>query len=179
MLDRFFERAFDGNFAAQHNFALNHAQGSWILRMDSDELLNASAEKWIPIWVKIPFISQYRIPRYWLVERDGEYFYCVSKNHYPDYQTRLFRNTPVFRYREDNPLHECFPGKGYGWARKVSAVHIFHYCLMEDLDVRREKIRRYTEIEGKENPVNLAYIWERDDVELKPLPEPPPGILRI
>ncbi|MCH7958974.1 MAG: glycosyltransferase family 2 protein [Candidatus Hydrogenedentes bacterium] len=173
---QFFERPFTGDFASQSNFALDKARGSWILQMCPDELLAPSFEKWIPQLVKIPYVRHFRFPRYWLVEKDGEYFYCKSPKHYPDYQRRLFRNRPNMRFADMKP-HSELPKKERGYGPKIPAVHVYHYCLLQSQDKLLKTIEFYTEVEGKTNPVNDVYLWEEKGVELVPVPGPLPGLL--
>ena len=78
---RFFERPFGDNFAAQRNYAIDQAKGDWILSMDSDELLGPQFKRYLHLWTRVPFVQYYRFPRYWLVDREGEIYYCESKAH--------------------------------------------------------------------------------------------------
>ncbi len=174
---RFFERAFDDDFSAQRNFALEQAQGSWIFTMDTDELLAPEFARGIPIWTRIPFVRHFKFPRYWLLEKEDGFYYCVSRIHYPDYQIRLFRNLPTLRYVDR--VHETLPRKERGLGIKIRSAHIFHYCLNSSRQERAIKMGRYAQIGGQESRTNDAYIYERSDVRLVQLPVEPPGVLDI
>lgn len=174
---RFFERAFENDFAAQRNYAIEQAKGDWILSMDSDELLGPQFERWLRLWVKVPFVQCYRFPRYWIVKQGSDIYYCVSKIHYPDYQIRLFRNRPVARYTRQ--VHESITKKARGLTYKIKSAHIFHYCLYDNQEKRESKVERYATIYKSDDATNQAYIWERSGVDLVPLKTPLPGELDV
>ena len=164
---RFFERPFGNNFAAQRNYAIEQAKGDWILSVDSDELLGLQFKRYLRLWTRMPFVQYYRFPRYWLVDREGEICYCDSKAHYPDYQIRLFRNHERRRYHDK--VHESFPKRYRRRGVKIPSAHIYHFCLLDSLDERRAKVTRYETIGRKIFRINDVYLWEQDDVQLRPL----------
>lgn len=174
---RLFERRFDTH-AAQKNFAFDQARGDWILVLDSDELLGGRGIGRLRWLTHLPGAQWYALPRYWLVEREGSLFYLAAKPYYRDRQLRLFRNTPGFRYREEqHPVHHEFRSKR-GFGRPLRHPHIFHYTLlMEDRVVRERKVARYRGLDPEAERLHRMYLWEDYEVPLSPLADLLPGML--
>lgn len=170
-----YRRPFDGNLAAQKNFACDQALGDWLLILDSDELLDDEAARAIPRLVRNPFCSWYKLRRAWLVERDGALFRVESPLHYPDWQLRLFRNRPPFRYDlRRSPIHHNFPKEGRGPGRKLRRGHILHFDLvLRSRQEREDKVRRYRELDPASERTHQQYLWEDVGARLVPLPLPP------
>ena len=177
---RVFRRAFDGNFAAQRNFALDQAKGAWTLSLDSDELLGDKALRWIPRLICIPFLNWYGIPRLWVVEIDGAIKHLTKKPHYRDRQYRLLRNKSDLRYVESGSgVHEKLNKAAMGYGRPLRSIHIFHYDLLLNSREKREaKVARYNELDPSKAHIHTMYLWENLNAEMAALPEPMPGDLR-
>ena len=175
---RVYRRAFDGDFAAQKNFALDQALGDWILMLDTDELLGARALEGIPRWIRGRIYSWYKFPTIWVVDHEGGYKRLDSKLHYPDHRLRLFRNRAPFRYRlVRGGIHEGFPKPGRGLGRKLRNEHLFHYSLLlSDEEQLREKAGFYESRDPSSASTNRMYFWKDDTgMALVPLDEPLPG----
>jgi glycosyltransferase involved in cell wall biosynthesis len=174
---RLFERRFDSH-AAQKNFAFDQARGEWLLVLDSDELLGGRGLGRLRWLTRLPGVSWYALPRYWLVERDGALHYLAAKPYYRDRQLRLFRNTAGFRYREDqHPVHHEFRNKR-GFGRPLRRPHIFHYTLlMQDRASRERKVARYRGLDPEAERLHRMYLWEDHEVPLLPLTDLLPGML--
>jgi glycosyltransferase involved in cell wall biosynthesis len=175
---RLLERPFDTH-AAQKNFGCDHARGAWILILDSDELLGAAGLRRLRWLTHVPGVHWFSLPRYWLVEREGRLLYLAGRPYYRDRQLRLFRNEPGFRYDEKrHPIHHEFRQKR-GFGRPLRNPHIFHYAfLLQGRAEREQKFRRYMAAEPASERLHRQQLWEDHDVPLRPLPEPPPGMLR-
>jgi glycosyltransferase involved in cell wall biosynthesis len=175
---RLYERDFD-NHAAQKNFACDQARGSWILILDSDELIGGRGVERLRWLTHVPGMRWYSLPRYWLVERDGELHYIAERPWYRDRQLRLFRNEPGFRYDEkQHPVHHEVHAKR-GWGRPLRQPHIFHYALLlQGREEREHKFRRYMQLEPDSERLHRMQLWEDADARLEPLPDPLPGMLR-
>ncbi len=169
---RFHHRPFDGSIAEQKNFALDQALGEWILLLDSDELLCDRALASIQRLIRRPWNHWYKFRRCWLVEEEGETRHAVSKLLYPDYQLRLFRNRPAFRYDlQRSPIHHNFPKKGRGRGRKLRCEHIMHFdFLLNDRAAREAKVQRYRQIDPDSESTHRMYLWEESAEALAPLP---------
>jgi glycosyltransferase involved in cell wall biosynthesis len=175
---RLHERPFD-NHAAQKNFGCDAARGSWILILDSDELLSAAGLRRLRWLTHVPGAHWFSLPRYWLVEREGRLHYLAGRPYYRDRQLRLFRNEPGFRYDEKrHPIHEEFQRRR-GFGRPLRSPHIFHYALLLRSRSEREQVfRRYMAIKPAAERLNRQQLWEDQDVPLRPLLKPLPGMLR-
>lgn len=171
---RYFRRDLD-TIARQKSFALDQARGDWILVVDTDELLSDSLRDAIPGLLRTRCRSWFKLPRYWVVRRDPP-LYVHSEAHYPDFQLRLFRNAPPFRYRADQPVHAHFPRQGRGRGKKLrGSCHIVHLdFLLNDRRKREEKVARYDRIDPAAHETNLMYLYEDLAHEIRPCGEPWP-----
>lgn len=176
-LVRLYRRPFDGNIGAQKNFAFDQCLGDWILVLDTDELIGGKGVRLVRKLTRLPFMSWFAFPRYWLVERDGQLQYLAGKPFYRDRQVRLFRNLPGFRYDVSrSPIHHVFEDKHRNGCA-LRHPHIFHYTfLQQDRAQREAKAQRYQELEPHSADLHRMYLWEDWDVSPEPLLEPAPEL---
>lgn len=152
-------RSFDDH-ATQKNHAIDQAGCDWVLIVDTDERLGERLIDRIPVLVTHPRRRWYKFPRYWVVE-ERPYRYVRSPDHYPDWQLRLFRNEPFFRYEAKKRVHHRFPRQGRGAGKKVRGSHIFHLdFLLNDRAAREAKVARYTAIAPESASVHAMYLYE-------------------
>lgn len=115
-------RPLNGDFAAQRNFALSLCSGKWVLALDGDERLAASA------WQQILHISGNSdlaacfLPRLTLYP-DNEHF-RMGYGLWPDLQLRLFRRGPKVLF--ERPVHEILTGIA-GPSALLPHAPIWHY----------------------------------------------------
>lgn len=175
---RLYRRPCGDDLGAQKNFAFDQCFGEWILMLDTDELLGGRGCGRIRALTRIPGLSWFSFPRYWLVEQDGALGYLAGKPYYRDRQIRLFRNEPGFRYDSSKqPIHHPFANK-HGVGITLRGPHIFHYALlMQDRATREAKTRRYLEAEPASEHLHRMGLWEDSSVPVLPLPVPCPGRL--
>jgi glycosyltransferase involved in cell wall biosynthesis len=152
-------RPFD-DAARQKNHAIGKARGDWVLIVDTDELLGDRLRRRIPGLLRHRRRRWFKFPRYWLAATDP-LRYVAAPLLYPDWQLRLFRNLPFFRYEEGRPVHHRFPRRGRGPGARVRRSHIFHLdFLLRDRPSREEKVARY----GRKSPgsaeTNRMYLYE-------------------
>lgn len=169
---RFHHRPFDGSIAEQKNFALDQALGDWILLLDSDELLCDRALAAVPRLIQNPWRSWYKFRRCWLVNGPSGPRQAVSTLHYPDFQLRLFRNRPPFRYDlARSPIHHNFPKPGRGRGLKLRREHIMHFdFLLHDRAAREAKVERYLQADPASAATHRMYLWEETATTLTPPP---------
>ncbi len=169
---RLYHRPFDGDLARQKNFAMDQALGEWLLVLDTDELLCPRALAAIPRLVRHPWRRWYKFARCWVAARDGRLGRVDSPLHWPDWQLRLFRNAPPFRYDPGgSPIHHNFPRSGRGPGRKLRGRHILHYdLLLQDAAARRAKVERYRRMDPRSERTHGMYLWEEAGAGLAPLP---------
>jgi glycosyltransferase involved in cell wall biosynthesis len=157
---RLHHRPFDGRFADQKNFAFDSAGGDWILIVDSDELLGDRLRAKIPDLIRSRRYTHYKLARYWILS-GPPWTYVRSPIHFPDFQLRLFRNVPTFRYTPDRMLHHHFPREGRGRGRRLRRLHLFHFdFVLADREARERKFRRYSEIEPRSASTSRMYLYE-------------------
>lgn len=129
------------NFAVQYNYAIDQASGDWILRLDSDEAIGVNMRQKIRKLICSRKHDLYIFPRYWIVRADP-LRHVRSKKLYPDYQQRLFRNLPWYRYEIDVKTHIRFPLGVHEVGKKIKDAHIFHFDFVyNDREAREEKVR--------------------------------------
>ena len=102
--------------------------------------------------------------------------YVRSDKHYPDYQLRLFRNLPFFRYTDRSPIHGHFPREGRGRGRKLRGCHLFHFdFLLNGRRRRRAKVRRYSTADPATAGTSAMYLWEEMPHRIRRCKEPLSG----
>lgn len=92
-------RAWDNDFSAQRNFALEQADTEWVLYLDADERLNDELIKAIQIAVDLDVARRYLIQRK-TVAFGHKFNHGVLK---PDYVGRMFKRNSVKWF---NKVHE-------------------------------------------------------------------------
>lgn len=170
---RIVERPFD-NFTDQKNFAFSQARGKWILMLDTDELLSDPLRAALPKLTRAWFVSYWKILRRWLVSLDPPRFVsCESLGR--DYEIRLFRNQPRFRFPAHMPVHHMFDTQALGWGRKFRGGSILHLDFVHnDRAAREAKVARYASMDPASHALGLnrGYLFEDEPHELLPLDEP-------
>lgn len=176
---RLFHRPCDGDLSTQKNWAIDRARGRWVLVVDTDELLSAALLERLPSLVRRRFPLWYRLPRVWLVEREGRWQSVESPRHTPDWQVRLFRNLPGFRYdAAARRVHHVFPRARGRRGRRIRDAPLLHFTLaLVDEAGQRAKVERYVALEPETRELNRAYIWQGDE-RLVPYTAPLPEVLR-
>jgi len=166
---RMIHRPFDGNFAAQRNFAIDAAKSDWILFLDTDELLGPNAVRILPALLRTE-VHGVKFPRYWISPTKPTH-YIESEIHYPDRQLRLLRRLPQIRFDENRPVHETIPKEARGPVLRLRRSHILHYCFQwESLEDRRKKVARY-EARRQAWRTNRMYLFEEMEHRHYPLRE--------
>ncbi|MEP7204948.1 MAG: hypothetical protein ABI716_02020 [Candidatus Saccharibacteria bacterium] len=101
------ERHFD-NFPDQRNAGIEKALGSWVLSVDSDELLTEKLTKELAELEPTPGAQVYALPRTEIIK--GQ---CLQNaNLYSSYHPRLFKSS--MRYAALPKIHEEFADFDYG-----------------------------------------------------------------
>ncbi len=96
-------RAWDNDFAAQRNFALEHVDTEWVLYLDADERMNEELCKGVKIAVESNFPKQYSIKRK-SSAFGKEFNYGVLR---PDWVKRLFKRKNVSWVNKVHEKPEC------------------------------------------------------------------------
>jgi len=163
-------RPFDGNFARQRNFGIDHARSGWVLFVDTDEFLGPNLVKILPDLLECPH-DCVRFPRYWL-SRENPSFYVETPELYPNLQTRLIRNRPGLRFDETQPIHEKIRPEVRGPRLTVRNCHILHYCFAwTSTEERRRKVEFYQSVHSPSTDINYIYFYEESAHTLRPCRE--------
>ena len=130
---KIYQRKLDGDFAAQKNSVIENSTGDYIFHIDADEypsdglleyvkpILEANDIDliWVPRVNTVDGITEQHIQQWgWRVSEAG----WVN---YPDYQSRIFRNTPELRWQ--NKVHERIMGaKNYSHLPPNESLSLYH-----------------------------------------------------
>ncbi|PYV03746.1 MAG: glycosyltransferase family 2 protein [Acidobacteria bacterium] len=137
---RIIEHAWPG-FAAQKNFASDQARYDWVLSLDADEELDATAQDSVRQWKgSEPQANAYRLAR------RARYLgrWILHSGWYPDYKLRLFDRR---RGRwQGSYVHESAVADG---PVETLPGEILHYTC-DSLDEHRKRVEFYTELAARE-----------------------------
>lgn len=130
---KIYQRKLDGDFAAQKNSVIENSTGDYIFHIDADEypsdglleyvkpILEANDIDliWVPRVNTVDGITEQHIQQWgWRVSEAG----WVN---YPDYQSRIFKNTPELRWQ--NKVHERIMGaKNYSHLPPNESLSLYH-----------------------------------------------------
>ncbi len=138
--DRIWIRPWPG-FAAQKNFALDHATGEWLLSLDADERVTVELRHEIEGVIAADGPADgYRIPR-------KNFFWGAWVRHgrlYPDYQVRLFRRGRG-RFVQ-RAVHESAEIRGSAGRLEAPLLHHSYRSLEEFL----QRSNRYSTLAAEE-----------------------------
>lgn len=104
------------DFATYKNELFKHCSGDFIFQIDADELIASEMLELLPEILKSnPEVDLYYVPRINTVSGITEehiqkwrWKYENERVNWPDYQTRIYRNTPDIKWR--NAVHEVIEG---------------------------------------------------------------------
>jgi tetratricopeptide (TPR) repeat protein len=172
------------DFAHARNCVLQHSRCDWILVLDADEMLDATAIPLLPQALARPDIFAYDLWRWNYVRTTNTWsgdegalanpYLVEASRPYPAYvrsrSTRLFRRHSGIRFTR--PVHEDVAEsiRSLGLAHEFSPFVIHHFGQVEDaLETRQRKNDLYAEI-GKQhllaNPTDSRTHVELGWVEL-------------
>jgi len=166
---RYVQRDWPGMFHDQKNFAIEQCTGDWIFILDHDELVGERFRRGVHRWIRSTRYTHYKLARYWVLETDP-LRHVVSDKLWPDFQTRLVRNLPNYRYRPTERdgqvvgrVHHAFPRQGRGKGKRLARVHLFHLDFVyNDRAAREKKAAWYTENEPAYAELNQRYYLFED-----------------
>lgn len=150
------------DFAAAKNFALDNAQGEWVLFLDADEYFTADSVRRLP-----QLIKQYH-PQRQVVGLICQLFNIEEADAHvlPDsmYQIRIFRNLRSLRY--EGQIHEVLVNQKKGLDRRMQLVdlRIYHtgYSsrLLKKKLARNLKLIRERMARDGETPMDAFYLMD-------------------
>jgi glycosyltransferase involved in cell wall biosynthesis len=141
---RVYQRALNGDFAAQKNYLNSLCEGDFIFQIDADETLHPNLMKYIhDIVDNNPEIDLYHIPRVNVVngltqadiDRWGWKVNELGWVQFPDYQGRLYRNHPDIRW--EGKVHERIVG--HKTHAPLPAEEMWALYHIKDIDRQRKQ----------------------------------------
>ena len=128
-----YKRKLNGDFSAQKNSVIENSSGDYIFHLDADEYpheillqqvkqileINEIDLIWVPRVNTVDGITEQHIQQWgWRVSERG----WVN---YPDYQSRIFKNSPEIRWQ--NKVHERIMGaKNYSHLPPQEELSLYH-----------------------------------------------------
>ena len=137
-LIKVYQRKLDGDFAAHKNSVIENCSGDYIFHLDADEYPHEILMEQIHTILKINDVDLIWIPRVNTVEGltdewANRWGWRVTENgwvNYPDYQSRVFRNSPDIRWQ--NKVHErIFGAKTYAHLPPHEELSLYHPKTIE------------------------------------------------
>ena len=126
------------DFASYKNELKKHCLGEFIFQIDADELIAPEMIKLLPkILESNPEVDLYYVPRINTVSgitqehiQKWGWRYENERVNWPDYQTRIYRNTPEVKWR--NAVHEVIEGyKQFTVLPAVDELALIHHKSIE------------------------------------------------
>ena len=128
-----YQRKLEGDFAAHKNSVIENCSGDYIFHIDADEYPNEILLSQLKQILEINDVDLIWIPRVNTVEGltdewANRWGWRVTENgwvNYPDYQSRVFRNSPDIRWQ--NKVHErIFGAKTYAHLPPQEELSLYH-----------------------------------------------------
>ena len=128
-----YQRKLEGDFAAHKNSVIENCSGDYIFHIDADEYPNEILLSQLKQILEINDVDLIWIPRVITVEGltdewANRWGWRVTENgwvNYPDYQSRVFRNSPDIRWQ--NKVHErIFGAKTYAHLPPQEELSLYH-----------------------------------------------------
>jgi glycosyltransferase involved in cell wall biosynthesis len=140
-----YQHALGNDYSSHKNFGVEKCSGDWIFQLDGDEMLpeNLIGENLHALIESNPNIEAYAIPRIndfrgvteehakqWGWRLTMSKIYSRPIANFPDFQFRLFKNTPNIRFK--NKLHEKIEGyKEYSFLPAEEEWALYHDKTIE------------------------------------------------
>ena len=149
-LIKIYQRKLDGDFSAQKNSVIENSVGDYIFHIDADEIPHENLVNILPKMLETNDVDLVWVPRVNTVEgltdeHCTKWGWRVTKLgwvNYPDYQARIFRNSPDIRWRK--PVHEHIWGcKTYAHLPPQEELSLYHH---KTIGKQEKQNRLYEEI---------------------------------
>jgi glycosyltransferase involved in cell wall biosynthesis len=126
------------DFASYKNELKKHCKGEFIFQIDADELIPDEMLESLPLILETnPEVDLYYVPRINTVSgitqehiQKWGWRYENERVNWPDYQTRIYRNTPEIKWK--NAVHEVIEGyKQFTLLPAVDELALIHHKSIE------------------------------------------------
>ena len=157
---RVFSVAWENDFAAARNRALEGIHSDWVLSLDADEMLDPESLRVIPELLSRATIAAYKVPirnyvltlnqRIWDRPARPNTSSFAATSIYPGYieheNVRLFRRQPEIYF--EGRVHETVGARVLAAGLKLDAANfvIHHFGFVADAETRKRKHRQYFEL---------------------------------
>ena len=147
---KIYQRKLEGDFAAQKNSVIENCDGDYIFHIDADEIPHENLVNILPEMLETNDVDLVWVPRVNTVEgltdeHCTKWGWRITKLgwvNYPDYQARIFRNSPDIRWRK--PVHEHIWGcKTYAHLPPQEELSLYH---PKTIDKQEQQNRLYSDI---------------------------------
>ena len=144
-----FQRKLDGDFASQKNYVIEQCSGDYIFQIDADEYPHEILLRDIKQVLEMNDVDLIWIPRINIVEGITEEHMKMwgwgrtEKGwiNYPDFQSRVFRNSPNIRWQRK--VHEQIQGcKTYSHLPPHEELSLYHIKTIEKQEKQNELYQR-------------------------------------
>ena len=145
-----YQRKLDGDFASQKNSIIENSSGDYIFHIDADEYPNEKLLLNLKLILEVNDVDLIWIPRVNIVEGITQ----EHMNHwgwksteqgwinYPDFQSRVFRNSPDIRWKRK--VHEQIDGcKTYAHLPPHEELSLYH---VKTISKQEEQNKLYSEL---------------------------------
>jgi glycosyltransferase involved in cell wall biosynthesis len=149
-LIKIYQRKLDGDFSAQKNSVIENCDGDYIFHIDADEIPHENLINILPKMVETNDVDLVWVPRVNTVEGLTDE-HCVKWGwrvtklgwvNYPDYQARIFRNSPEIKWTK--PVHEHITGcKTYAHLPPQEELSLYHH---KTIDKQEKQNKLYEDI---------------------------------
>ena len=149
-LIKIYQRKLDGDFSAQKNSVIENCDGDYIFHIDADEYPHENLLFNLKLILEVNDVDLIWIPRVNTVEgitdeHCAKWGWRVTERgwvNYPDYQARIFRNSPDIRWRK--PVHEHIWGcKTYAHLPPQEELSLYHH---KKIDKQEQQNKLYEKI---------------------------------
>tara|TARA_B100001996_G_C18645143_1_gene587077 strand:- start:1055 stop:1690 length:636 start_codon:yes stop_codon:yes gene_type:complete len=133
-----YQRKLEGDFSAQKNSVIENCSGDYIFHLDADEYPHETLLEQLKLILETNDVDLVWLPRVNTVEGltdewANRWGWRVTENgwiNYPDYQSRVFRNSPDIRWQ--NKVHErIFGVKTYAHLPPHEELSLYHPKTIE------------------------------------------------
>ena len=147
---KIYQRKLNGDFSAQKNSVIENCSGDYIFHIDADEIPHENLVDILPKMLESNDVDLVWVPRVNTVEGLTDE-HCVKWGwrvtklgwvNYPDYQARIFRNSPEIKWTK--PVHEHITGcKTYAHLPPQEELSLYHH---KTIDKQEKQNKLYEDI---------------------------------
>ena len=144
-----YQRKLDGDFASQKNSIIDNSDGDYIFHIDADEYPHETLLEQLKLILEVNDVDLIWIPRVNTVEgitqeHIDKWGWKTTEQgwiNYPDYQSRVFKNSPDIRWKRK--VHEQIDGcKTYAHLPPHEELSLYHVKTISKQEEQNEMYQR-------------------------------------